>query len=337
MTMEGKSLGFMRKPEVTYAVDPTPTPASNGLMVKNFVHDDELSEVEKQRMGARPRSAGTDPGKYKTKWKCEVPLQGPPEPDPGDPYPAPAWLSLFAICGMVITTSGTPVDTHTIVYDTRVAQASMTFYHWFIKYGTKDALQTKIHGARAVHSWQVGINEEFLFTFEGEGIHGGTSDISSFTEPTYQDIVEADDAANGKAMTVTIGGVSTDCTMIKFKSNRTIANEDSVQSATGLKEVLIDMKAGANFEFEMDRVLELKAVRDDLGDWLAGGTVKVAWEILIVTAGGMQFRAFGDRLQTASFKRSMKDGLWRVDGKFYPCDSTARGDNAITYEVKRAA
>jgi len=336
MTFEAKTIGLLAGLESGgYAVDPTLTPASNGLMVRSFSHDEELSEVEKARMGARPRAAGISAGKYKSKWKCEVALQGPAEPAGGDPYPVPAWLKLLQICGMALASTGTPVDTHTMVYDSRVAQQSMAFYHWFYQYGADEGLQRKLLGARAIHSWQVGINEEFLFTFEGEALVGALSDLTNQTQPTYQAITEADDAANGKSMTVTIGGVSTHCTSIKFKSNRTITNRDSVQAASGLLEVQTDVKPGANFEIEMDRELEIKATRDDLADWL--GEVKVAWEILIVTAGGMQFRAFGDRLQTGSFKRTAKDGVWRVDGKFYPCDSTTRGDNAISYEFKRAA
>lgn len=331
--MEAKTLGLLAKLESSYGVDASPVVATDGIMVKSFTWDFDLSEIEKQRMGARPRAAGIQPGKYKVKWKCEVELQGPAAPGGGDPYIAPAFLRFLKACGIVVTTSGTPVNTHTAVYDSRVAQPSLTIYHWFIEEGTKNALQTSILGARATVTWQVGINEAFVFTFEGEGKFGAQTDLTTFTEPTYQDIVEADDAANGKAMTVTIGGVSTDCTNIKFKSNRTLSNVDSVQQATGLKMVMIDVKPGANFELEMDRELELKATRDDLTEFL--GQVKVAWSITIDTAGGNRLVVSGSALQRGSFKWSAKDGHWRVDSKLIPCDSSSVGDNAVSFAFSR--
>lgn len=332
--LQDNTVFLLAKSEGTsYGVDAAPTAADNAFMPKSFSWEPDFSEVAKPRIAATFRSTGVQIGTLKLKWKCTFDFGGPADPGGGNPYTEPKWVTFARACGIAVAATGTPVDTHTLSFSTRVNQESLTIYHGYWDEGANEARQTKLLGARATMSFQVGVNEAFEIMFEGEALFGGDSDLSNQALPTYAAIAETDDAANGKAMLLTIGGVSTDVTSIKYKSNRSLAQINSVLETYGVKRILIDSKPGSNHEIEMDRELVLKATRDFFDEVL--GEAKVAWSITIDSSGGNRCVIAGSRLQMAGFKFEGKDGHMRVPQKFLVCDSSSAGDNALTITLSR--
>lgn len=325
-------LNFLAKIEGTYGTDSVPTVGSDAFQPKDVTWDWELGEAELALMGARPRAVGKLPTTVSTKITVKFQLGGPPEPESGD-WPAPQWALFMQACGAVVTGSGTPVDTHTIVWDFLVTQNSLSIYVDYYDEGTKNVRRAKMTGVRFTHSHSVEVGGLAELVFEGMGLWAGDEDVSPVTFPTFLDIEENDDAAAGRAMSVSLNSVSTDCKSIKFKTNRSLSKVQSVQAAYGVQKVMIDAKVGGVYEVELDRPLKLKAGEDVFGGWLDADRVPFSYQI--DTAGGTRFTVTATRAQRGTLKYEKDEGIWRVPQTLYLCDATSAGDNAVTIVVTR--
>lgn len=326
-------LGVAAKDEVTYATDPGVSFASDAVQPKDVQWTHDLSEADIQVMAARPRSAGKVATTAFIKNKFLFNLGGPADPG-SDPLPVPSWMRFLLACGCALTSSGTPaVDTHTVVYDHRVAQKSLSILCDMYQEGAKNVRRHKWLGCRYSLTWSVEVGGLFELAFDGLGLWGGDEDVSAVTLPTYPDVEETDDAAAGRAMTITINGVAVEAKKLTFKSNRSTSMVKNLGATYGAQRAMIDAAPGSVFELELDRPLVMKADEDVFGDWLAG--VRVPLVIAITTAGGTVFTMTAPRAQYGNFKYEKDEGIWRIPQTMYLCDATSGGDTAVEFEVTR--
>lgn len=318
--------------EATYGTDPGVAFATDAFQPKDCQWNHELGEADIQLYGARPRGAGKIPTTVAAKVKVLFNLGGPGDPG-ANPLPVPQWMRFLLACGAANTPSGSPVNLHTVVYDHRVTQASLSMLIDMYQEGAKNVRRHKLLGTRYAFSWQAEVGNLVELAFEGMGLWGGDSDHSAVTLPAYPPIEETDDAAAGRAMTITLNGVATEAKKVSFKSNRQVSMVKNLGAAYGMQRAMIDAPPGGVFSVEFDRPLDLKAGDDVFGDWLAGTREPLV--LGVDTAGGIRFTMTAPRAQYGSFKYEKDEGIWRVPQTLYLCDNTSAGDDAVTFTIAR--
>jgi hypothetical protein len=326
-------LNFLAKRETTYGTDSVPTVGSNAFQPKECTWEPVLGEAELALHGPRPRSAGKVPTTIEAKITVKFHLSGAADPGGGNPLPVPSWFLFMEACGCAVSTTGSPVDTHICVWDFLVEQESLSIYVDYYDEGTKNVRRAKMTGVRFTHTHSVEVGGLFELVFECMGLWGGDEDVSSVTIPTFADIEENDDAAAGKAMSISLNSTATDAKSIKFKSNRSLSVVRSLQGDYGTQKIMIDSKPGSVYEVELDRPLQLKASDDVWGDWLAAE--REALEYIVDTVGGTRLSVAMPRVQRGTFKFEKDEGIWRVPQTMYGCDNTPAGDTAVTFTVTR--
>lgn len=325
----------LAKTETTYGVDAVPLTTVNAIQPVKCELSPEIVEIAKDRYAAKPRSVGAQIGPIAWGIKLEFDMSGPP--DPGmSALPEPSWAKFAKACGMKVTSSGVPVDTHAYTFDARNTQNSLTIHVYAFEHGSNNAVRYRLTGCRFKPYIKGGMGEATRIYFEGMGLYQEDPDDET---PTIATIVydasehELGDGANGKAMSMDLNGVEAEVTKFEWKCNREVMARDSVTASQGHKEFFVQAKPDSQHEINIDPLLESIATRDAFALLLA--ETKVSWLIQGDTSGGTRWKLNGSRIQEASFKFENNNGVFRLPGKFIPCDSDSGGDSAVTLTISR--
>ena len=323
--IEARLQTILAKVESSYGSDPTPTVGANAMMPRAFdAGSPKINEIEKPRVDAKHRTVGKQIGSVSIPIKAEFEFVGRTD----SPLTAPQFGPFLLASGMVVAaTGGPPVDTQTYTFSSLAAQTSLTAWEFrFEQGGAGQALKHVYLGCRFAWSVEGGVDAPCKIMFEGEGLWGGVSDATpTVASLSFDD--EVTDGANGKACTLTIGGVSTDVKSFKVKSGREVMRRDSILGTYGVKEIFTTAKPGFVNEIELDREVQLVADLNHWSEMLAEG--KVAWSLSWTSAAGATVTISGGKLQAGSFSYE-DDGILRLKQKFFACDSADTGDDAIS-------
>jgi hypothetical protein len=324
--------------EVTYGTPVVPA-LTDARAARDFTdYDVEFGTIDK--MWTRPTriSGGKDVGALFRKVELEWAVSG---PDAGAPdVLAPRWGIFMKACEMSETDIGAgPITGKTYAFTSRANQTSLTLEFYEFYQGSLVARKIIIPGVRLAWEFSVAVNEAALWKFSGAGLFQGAPTERTFTGGDMTTIDygadgEQCDSANGKAIVLTIGGVSLNAKSVSLKTNRKVETQEDVTATYGIAACYVTADKGAVFELEVDPVIDDIATLDFWADILAQ-TLK-AMTIQIDTANGARLTFTIPGAQTLEFSREDDKGLIRRKQMIYPvdCDSDA-GDTALSLAVTR--
>jgi hypothetical protein len=325
--------------EVTYGVFNTPA-LTDGYAPRDVpTYDVEFGTVDKMRVRPTRVSAGKDLGSMYRKFECEWDLSGPGDPGGAD-LPQPRWGLFLEASEMVRTDVGlVPVTGHLYTFASRQNQTSLSldFYEFYL--GEPRARQIQLAGCRFFWEFSIGVDEPGLFKFTGCGLFQGnpgerTFSVLDLSGIDYGDNTEQCDSANGKAMVLTIGGVSLNAKSISLKTNRKVEQLQSVVATYGVEACYVTADKGAVFELEIDPIIDDVATLDFWDDILT--QVLKAVVIQVDTAQGSRITINIPGAQSLEFSREDDKNLIRRKQMIYPVDcDTDTGDTALTVQIER--
>lgn len=324
--------------EVSYGVFLAPA-LTDARAARDFPnYDVEFGTVDKFWVRPTRISGGKDVAAIFRKAELEWALSGPGTP--GGDLPEPRWGIFMEACEMSRTDIGAaPVTGHTYAFTSRANQASLSMQLYEFYQSEARAREIEWAGARFAWEFSIAVNEAGLWKFSGCGLFQGAPGERTFSggdlgDINYGDDDEQCDSANGKAIVLTIGGVSLNAKSISLKTNRKVETQEDVNAVQGISQCYVTADKGAVFELEIDPVIDDNATLDFWADILAQ-TLK-ALVIQIDTAGGTRIVINIPAGQTLEFSREEDKGLIRRKQMIYPvdCDSDI-GDTALTIAVTR--
>ena len=239
--------------EVTYGVPVVPA-LNDARAARDFAdYDPEFGTVEKMWTRPARTSGGKDVAAIYRKIDLEWPMSGPGVP--GGDLPAPRWGIFMEASEMVETNVGVgPITGHIYAFASRQNQTSLTMelYEFFL--GSLSARKIVMAGARLAWEMSIAVNEPGLIKFTGCALFLGAPTERLFTETEldvdvdYGDDDEQCDSANGKAIVLTIGGVSLNAKSISLKTNRKVETQEAVTASQGIAACYVTADKGAVFD-----------------------------------------------------------------------------------------
>ena len=160
---------ILAKLETTYGTDPTPTGATDALLISNQTITPLTSQnVDRNTTSGNLGSFEQLVGTAYVECAFDIELAG-----SGTATTPPAWGKLLKACGFAETVAAASVDYLPISDISGVASTSLTIYYYL------DGELYKILGARGTFSIQAGVGERPVMRFRFMGRNGGLTAVSN--------------------------------------------------------------------------------------------------------------------------------------------------------------
>lgn len=330
----------MAKIESTYGTDASPVYTADGIAVRNVTkRDPEISMLDKMRVRPNRASQGKDVGSIYQAWEVEMDAQGPAGYG-GVDMPVPKIDVLLRACEMTRADVGAaPITGYLYSFRSREAQTSLTVVLEEFELDGADARTIKSVGTKFSWEFSIGVDEPAIFKFTGLGLMPSGADTDTAytasdlrTLLDYGNAQEVCDAANGKAVTLTLGGVTRQAKSVKIKINRKAEMAQSVTGTYGNAFAYNTADEGSVFEVEIDPFEELVADYNQWTNLLSQGTSALV--IAFTTAQGCTYTFTCATTQEGEFTRDNDKNLVRISQKLYPSDCHVNGaDSALTLQI----
>lgn len=319
------------KVEAAYGVDAAPD-ETMALLVRDFKATPKFEFDDKPRIGATHVARGkTLKSAY---WEVEgtLAMAG---PSVGATFPEPRVAAFLKAGGMEVTTTGvSPNEVHTYAYKSLKTSADPSLTIKYIRFDDDDSTQKVFAflGCRFTLEHAIG-DSPGTISFKGMGLHVppavGAFDPNAFD---YGDLVEQDDAAPGKGISLTWNGVEVYTKGVKISANRKLGTVKAIQGTYGIKEFTLTSSPGDAYVVEVDD-LELSDVAGEFTNIFA--ETKAALVLTVPTVQGAQYVYSFPNAQYGEFSYEDSDeGVRRISGlKFWPADDSQAGDDAMTVAV----
>lgn len=229
---------LLAKVETVYGTDPTPTVSANSILVKNVSLKPTGDILERDFIQSSLSSLQFVRG---AKWvdlsfECELKGTG-----VRGELPAYGWEgTLFRACGMA----------ETVVASTRIAYAPVsTGFESATLWVYKDSIYHKINGWRGDFTITYEVGKYGVIKFEGQGFYVAPTDASPSAQ-TFSSVVPPVALSAGLTLdTTTYASASVE--KIEFKMGNKLAQRKSMNSDSGLTEILIHGRdPGGSFDPE---------------------------------------------------------------------------------------
>ncbi len=334
--VEASTILLLVKSEVTYGTDPT-LAVTDALMARSFTMEPQISELDKPRIGATNISRGKTVGKVSWATTFEVDSVGIGDPGGGD-YTAPRYDPLLRACSMVATDVGAaPITGVTYTFSTRNSGGQDSVRIEPIKFTWEDGTQkmSPLAGARFTVEFSIGVDEPGIFSFAGNALYDGDPEATAFAVASvdYGDVVEQDDSANGKGITLVVGGENICAKSVKITMNRTVSEVTAIKGTQGVLEYFVSSSPGQVFTIEMDDIETTVIPSPEWVDMLA--ETKQLGVLTIDTVQGTRIVFTFPELQRGAFSFEDDASVSRLPTSWYACDDTEAGDDAISIAFSR--
>ena len=300
---------LLAKIESTYNVDPTPTPASDAVLVEDLTWANEgLKMIE--RPAARP-SAGSLQQIYggrlvTVSFNCEV-------KGSGAAGTAPEIGQLLRACGLG----------ETIVASTSVTYAPVsTGYESVTMYVYEDGKRIIVSGCRGNVSFTMAAGDKVMAAFTMTGHVAAQTDVA-LPSPTF-DSTTPEPYIGGA---FTIDSYSAIISALNFDLGNSVSNPESVSGADGYGEVYITMR---DVNGSIDPLDELVATEDYIGNFTAGSTMALASGAIGATAGNI-LNITMPAVYYRDASSADRDGLASLDLPFGAAESTTDDEVSIAF------
>lgn len=222
--LQGRVAILLSKKEVTYGTDPSPVVGSDAIVITEFTVDPEQSMPERVRIGPSWTSRGPAPGSRMQKFKFTMPFIGGGDPGVGD-LAAPPWSPHLQAAGCKLTSTGSPVDTHTFAPSTSQAQVSLTHYLYIFQDGHANCELFEINGAVNSAKINFAAGKPATITCEGQGLFTKPTTVSAAASPAY---AHPEGSMVCKNATLTIGGTAFVIPTLELDFGMEITDRESI-------------------------------------------------------------------------------------------------------------
>lgn len=333
--VEASTILLLVKSEATYGVDPV-LAVTDALMARSFTMEPQISELDKPRIGATNISRGKTIAKVSWAVTFEVDAVG--IGDPGGDYTVPRYDNLLRACSMIVTPVGAaPVTGQTYTFSTRNTTGQDSVRIEPIKFTWEDGTQkmSPMAGARFTVEFSIGVDEPGIFTFSGNALYDGDPEATVFDPDAvdYGDVVEQDDSANGKGITLQWGGQNICAKSVKITMNRVISEVPAIKGTQGVIEYFVSSSPAQVFTVEMDDIETTVIPASEWVDLLS--EEKKLGILTIDTVQGTRIVFTMLQLQRGAFSFEDDASVSRLNTSWYACDATEAGDDAISIAFSR--
>lgn len=284
---------LLGKIEATYGVDAAPTAALNAIRARNVqfkeIGEELVRDFDRSSLSPLPHVIGEKYGElsFETELKGSGAAGTPPEIGP-----------CFRSCGFAETI----IPATSVAYDPSSASfSSGTFYAY------RDGILHKFLGARGTADFDLPVGKYGLAAWKLQGLYVPVAD-AALVAGTYNAtlppvIVSA---------AFSVGGYSAVATKLAISLANELAFRKDLNSANGIREILITGWAERGGSFDPEAVLE--ATHPFFGNWAAG--VQAALTVTIGSAAGNRCVVTGPKLQYKSISPADRDKLYAYEIPF---------------------
>jgi len=330
--LRGNQGKLLAKIEAAYGTDPTPTVGANAVLVSGPpkivpVINMIPRSLFKHTLASAGEFAGSAWYKYTHKFRAIC------APDPSsNPLPEPDYSPFLQASGLLLASTGSPLDTHTYTLSSKTAQSSLTQYFYIPQDAptNEDLFQTNgcVNNLKFTCSEDAGA----FFEFDGMGRYVEPVSLTASGDPTYIDL---NDSMPGKNATFTIHGVAFNVTNLEIDLGMTVEPIPDIGGAAthGRAGFYVTRGLGSSIKGKLTAVLTPESVHNRWA-FVTAETLG-AFSLALLSPGGTQLTIVAPAFQFTNPDFDIEKAKVIVDQPFVMRDSADTGDDAISFVFTR--